>query len=345
MEAQSVDELPEGSEWQYEPKWDGFRCLAFRDHDDVELMSKAGKPLTRYFPDMVSTMREIEADRFVLDGEIVVPVDSTLSFDALLLRIHPADSRVAMLARTTPAVYVAFDLLVDADGQALVKEPLSERRVRLEEFVHDNVPESTRIWLSPMTTDLDVVSDWFRSAGSGLDGIVAKRRDFAYRTGERAGMQKFKQRRTADCVVGGFRYGTKSKLIGSLLLGLYDDDGLLQHVGFTSNIPAHIKPEMTKALEQLIKEPGFTGRAPGGPSRWSTERSTEWEPLAPRLVAEVTYDHFSGGRFRHGTSLLRFRPDKEPRQCTMDQVAPGGTSAVRLIQKRAAARSRKKKRK
>ena len=335
MEAVLVDELPSGDEWQFEPKWDGFRCLAFRDGKRVDLMSKAGKPLARYFPDIVELIAQLPAPRFVLDGEIVVPEGKTLSFDELLLRIHPAKSRVLKLAGEHPASFVAFDLLVDARGRSLVGEPLSARRAALE-ALYDRVAEAAateagaRLLLSPATTRLTVVRRWLRSIGGGLDGIVAKRVDLPYQTGERA-MQKLKSMRTADCVVGGFRYASKGALVGSLLLGLYDDDGLLHHVGFTSNIPREEKPALTKKLEKLVRGPGFTGRAPGGPSRWSTERSSEWEPLAPKLVVEVQYDHFSGGRFRHGTSFLRWRPDKRADQCRMTQVEQESRSALGLV--------------
>ena len=331
MEARLVDELPTGDEWQYEPKWDGFRCLAFRDGAKVDVMSKAQKPLSRYFPDLVDTLREIRATRFVLDGEIVVPKDGVLSFDELLLRIHPAKSRVEKLAAESPATLVVFDLLVDAKGRSLAGEPLATRREALEAFVAKEVPPSLRVRLSPATTSTATVKRWFRSIGGGLDGIIAKRLDLPYQSGTRDGMEKMKSMRTAECVVGGFRYASKGKLVGSLLLGLYDDDGLLDHVGFTSNIPTAEKPSVTKKLEKLVQPPGFTGQAPGGPSRWSTERSSEWEPLAPELVVEVRYDHFSGGRFRHGTSFLRWRPDKPPRRCTLAQVEQEGRSALKLL--------------
>ena len=330
MEAESSGEIPHGSAWQYEPKWDGFRCLAFRDGDRVDLVSKAGKPLARYFPDIVAAMLALTAPRFVLDGEIVVPLGDALSFDALLMRIHPAKRRVDTLARETPATFIAFDLLVDAAGTSLVGEPLERRRPALEAFAHEHVPRGVPVRLSPATTDLRVVERWLRSLGSGLDGIVAKRVDLPYQSGNRHGMLKIKQTRTADCVVGGFRYASTGKVVGSLLLGLYDD-GLLHHVGFTSNIPRGEKAALTTRLEQLIEPPGFTGRAPGGPSRWSTERSGEWNPLAPTLVVEVAYDHFSGGRFRHGTSFHRWRPDKAPRQCTMAQVERESRSPLALL--------------
>jgi len=333
MEARLVDELPTGTDWQYEPKWDGFRCLAYRDGAKVDLMSKAGKPLARYFPDLVSTVRGIDASRFVLDGEIVIPHDGSLSFDELLLRIHPAKSRVLMLAEQHPATLIVFDLLVDAKGKSLVKQPLAERRAALETFVAEHVPKGVRVRLSPATTKMVTVKRWFRSVGGGLDGVIAKRLDLPYQSGNRDGMEKMKSMRTAECVVGGFRYASKGKVVGSLLLGLYDNGGLLHHVGFTSNIPNDEKPAITRQLEKLKKAPGFTGQAPGGPSRWSTERSSEWEPLAPKLVVEVQYDHFSGGRFRHGTSFLRWRPDKPPRKCTVEQVEQEGRSAVALLGK------------
>jgi ATP-dependent DNA ligase len=333
MEAKLVDELPTGDNWQYEPKWDGFRCLAFRDGDKIDLMSKAGKPLARYFPDLVETLGSVKARRFVLDGEIVIPHDGSLSFDELLLRIHPAKSRVLKLAEESPASLIVFDLLVDAKGTSLVRETLVERRQALEAFVAANVPKGVRVRLSPATTKMVTVKQWFRSVGGGLDGVIAKQLDVPYLTGTRDGMRKMKSMRTAECVVGGFRYASKGKVVGSLLLGLYDEGGLLHHVGFTSNIPNGEKPAVTTMLEKLKNAPGFTGQAPGGPSRWSTERTGEWEPLDPTLVVEVQYDHFSGGRFRHGTSFLRWRPDKPPRRCTIDQVEQEGRSALALLPK------------
>ena len=330
MEALLVDELPTGDEWQYEPKWDGFRCLAFRDGERVDLMSKAGKPLARYFPDVVEAIRSLGAPRFVVDGEIVVPDGDTLSFDELLLRIHPAASRVKKLAEEHPAAYVAFDLLVDARGKSLTEKPFAERRQALERWYATAVPEGAPVWLSPAARSMTVVKRWFRSVGGGLDGVVAKRLDLPYESGERA-MRKMKQMRTADCVVGGFRYASNAKIVGSLLLGLYDDGGLLHHVGFCSNMKAAEREKLTPKLRKLIRKPGFTGQAPGGPSRWSTERSAAWEPLAPKLVVEVQYDHFSGGRFRHGTSFKRWRPDKDPSQCSMEQVEQEGRSALKLL--------------
>jgi len=320
MEALQVSELPLGSEWQYEPKWDGFRCIAFRDGTKIDLMSKSGKPLGRYFPDIVAALKELRAERFVVDGEIVIPVGRQLSFDDLLQRIHPAASRVRMLAAEHPAMLIAFDLLVDEKGKSLVKEPLCERRVALETFATRFLAGASAVRLSPATTSVRTVKRWYASVGSALDGVIAKRRDLAYQSGERTGMQKLKQKRTADCVVGGFRYASKGRSVGSLLLGLYDGDGLLDHVGFCSAFSVEQRRELTPRLEALVKPPGFTGQAPGGPSRWSTARTGEWEPLATKLVVEVEYDHFTGGRFRHGTGFVRWRPDKAPRQCTYEQL-------------------------
>ncbi|HET6578733.1 MAG TPA: ATP-dependent DNA ligase [Gemmatimonadales bacterium] len=322
MEAATADALPKGDEWQYEPKWDGFRCLAFRDGGEVRIQSKAGKPLGRYFPDVVLSLASLRASRFVLDGEIVIPVDGRLSFDALLLRVHPAASRVRTLVEAHPARLEVFDLLVDDRGRSLVGLPLDERRARLEAFAQQCFPRGKSVVLSRATRRLATARSWLEGGGGGdLDGVVAKRLDLPYRSGERDGMVKVKRQRTADCVVGGFRYASRGGGIGSLLLGLYDDEGLLDHVGFCSSLSAAERTGLKARLEPLRKSPGFTGRAPGGPSRWSTERSTQWEPLAPTLVVEVGYDHVSNGRFRHGTKFVRWRPDKAPRQCTMEQIS------------------------
>lgn len=321
MEAESADALPNGDAWQYEPKWDGFRCIAFRDGDEVRVQSKAGKPLERYFPDVVESLAALSAKRFVLDGEIVIPVDGRLSFDELLLRIHPAESRVRKLVADHPARLVVFDLLVDGRGRSLADLPLEHRRPRLEAFAKKYFAVGSSIVLSGVTRQLATAQSWLEGGGGGdLDGVIAKRLDLPYRSGERDGMLKVKRQRTADCVVGGFRYASKGGGIGSLLLGLYDEEGLLHHVGFCSGLRAEERKALTAKLEQLRKPPGFSGRAPGGPSRWSTERSAQWEPLAPELVVEVGYDHVTGDRFRHGTRFLRWRPDKAPRQCTMEQI-------------------------
>jgi ATP-dependent DNA ligase len=340
MEARSVDAIPEGAEWQYEPKWDGFRCVVFRDGARVRLQSKAGQPLERYFPEIVEAVREVGADRFVLDGELVVPAGRALSFDDLLQRIHPAESRVRSLADATPAMLIAFDLLVDAEGASLVRLPLEQRRPRLEAFAKRHLRRAGRIALSPSTRDPGRARRWFDATRGALDGVIAKRLGVPYRSGDRTGMVKFKLRRTADCVVGGFRYASKGRIVGSLLLGLYDEAGLLHHVGFTSSLSAGERKALTPRLEALVKPPGFTGNAPGGPSRWSTERSSEWQPLAPKLVVEVEYDHISGDRFRHGTRFVRWRPDKAPRQCTFDPIRQTAGSMLPLLRAAASAGAR-----
>ena len=320
MDALAVADIPDGDGWQYEPKWDGFRCLVFRDGAKVELQSKKGQPLARYFPELVEALARVKARKFVFDGEIVVPVGKALSFDELLQRIHPAASRIRKLSVERPATLVVFDLLVDERGNSLADLALVDRRARLESFAKKYLKGGERIVLSPATRNVRDARKWLAGVGAALDGVIAKRLDLPYQSGTRQGMVKVKRMRSADCVVGGFRYGTDSPLVGSLLLGLYSERGLLDHVGFCSTIRAQDKPALTKKLEKLIKPPGFTGDAPGGPSRWSTKRSTEWQPLDPKLVVEVQYDHFTNGRFRHGTKLLRWRPDKAPRQCTMKQV-------------------------
>ena len=319
MDALSVDAIPDSADWQYEPKWDGFRCLAFRDGDAIELQSKSGQPLARYFPEVVEALRKLPATKFVLDAEIVIPEEDSLSFDALLQRIHPSASRIQKLATQTPGVLVVFDLLVDARGKDLSEETLGVRRRELERFAAKQFKGNHRVVLSPATIDVKTARKWFAGVGGALDGVIAKRTDIPYQSGNRTGMVKIKKLRTADCVVGGFRYASKGKAIGSLLLGLYED-GLLHHVGFSSSFKTDERKKLAAMLEPLIRPPGFTGKAPGGPSRWSTERSGEWKPLAPKLVVEVRYDHFTGGRFRHGTAFLRWRPDKAPTQCLMAQV-------------------------
>ncbi len=323
MEAKSVLEIPRGPGWMYEPKWDGFRCLAFRKGGEVLLQSKAGQPLGRYFPELVIALAALPARQFVLDGEIVILVEGAPHFDDLLMRIHPAASRIRKLAETTPATLMCFDLLVDERGKSLVELPLSERRERLQAF-YAGQGRAERLVLSPSTPRRETAEQWMREMGArGLDGIVAKRADEPYHSGERLGMVKIKRIRTADCVVGGFRYASKGGVIGSLLLGLYNREGKLDHVGFTSSFTHEQRKALLEVLRPVMGPPGFTGKAPGGPSRWSTERSGEWEPLQLKLVCEVSYDHFSGGRFRHGTKFLRWRPEKKPAQCTLDQLLPG----------------------
>lgn len=332
MEARPVDNLPTGANWLYEPKWDGFRCLVFKDGEEVRLQSKAGQPLERYFPEVVGCIRKIRAPRFVLDSELVIPFEGGLSFDQLLLRIHPAESRISKLSKESPGMLIVFDLLADADGKPLVEKALNERRPLLESFAEEYFEPGGCLRLSPVTADAEVAEGWLKAAEEALDGVIAKRVDLAYRSNLRDGMQKIKRIRTADCIVGGFRYASAGQVVGSLLLGLYDSEGLLHHVGYTSSLAHRERAKLTAQLEVLIQPPGFTGRAPGGPSRWSTARSGEWKPLQPVLVVEVAYDHFSGGRFRHGTRFKRWRPDKAPQQCTFEQL-PQRTAVQHLLLK------------
>jgi ATP-dependent DNA ligase len=335
MEARSVDAIPRGEAWQYEPKWDGFRCLLARQGAKVDLRSKSGEDLGRYFPELIAAALALKATSFVLDGEIVVPHGKTFSFDDLLQRIHPAASRVKKLAQETPTLFIAFDLLASAADKKLSAEPLSRRRPKLEAFARLQFKSNPAFRLSPVTTSHATAVKWLKQSGGGFDGVIAKRIDLSYQGGNRDGMQKIKKFRSADCVVGGFRYATNKidgrNVVGSLLLGLYDGDGLLHHVGFTSAIKRDEKPALTAKLEALIAKPGFTGNAPGGPSRWSTDRSAQWCPLKPKLVIEICYDHFSGERFRHGTSVLRWRPDKAPRQCTFEQLKQKAVDPLKLL--------------
>jgi len=340
METRSAEEFPLGNRWQYEPKWDGFRCIAFRDSDNVYLQSKSGQPLAHYFPDVVDALNKLPSKKFVIDGELAIPVNGSLSFDELQLRLHPAASRVAKLAQAHPAVLIVFDLLAQdrpasakaaAGRQSLLQRPLKERRKLLDKFAARNFRSNKAIRLSPATKDLKQAKKWFDKAGGDLDGVIAKQLDMPYRSGERDAVVKIKQIRSADCVVGGFRYASGAKILGSLLLGLYDDRGLLNHVGFTSAFKTEERRALTKKFEALRKPPGFTGNAPGGPSRWSTDRSGEWEPVDPKIVVEIAYDHFTGGRFRHGTKILRWRKDKAPKQCTMNQVTGREGKSLALL--------------
>jgi ATP-dependent DNA ligase len=326
MEAKLVDDIPHGDSWLYEHKWDGFRCLAFRKGKQVLLQSKAGQPLGRYFPEVVAALQKLKPEQFVLDGELVILHDGVLSFDELLMRIHPAASRVKKLSEATPATYLVFDLLVAEKGKSIVEEPLSDRRERLERFVR-SLGKQKLVRLSPATREYDTAKKWLTElAATGFDGVVAKELERAYASGERKAMRKIKAIRTCDCVVGGFRYASKGGEVGSLLLGLYDDDGKLNHVGFSSSFAAPERKKLKTLLKPYMGGSGFSGHAPGGPSRWSTERSGEWEPLDPKLVCEVRYDHFSGGRFRHGTKFLHWRPEKKPRSCTYEQVRKAAVS-------------------
>jgi ATP-dependent DNA ligase len=318
MEARLVEALPRDPGWQFEPKWDGFRCLVFRDGRKMELKAKSGKSLNRFFPDIVCVIADLPAKKLVLDGELLIAVDGAFSFDALQMRLHPSETRVAKLSSEQPATFVAFDCLISATGRSLLDVPFEDRRQALDQLVA-RTGESEAFSGTPFTRDMKTAERWLHGTQVQTDGVIAKRLDLAYQPGERA-MLKVKRMRTADCVVGGFRYESNRNVVGSLLLGLYDQDGLLHHVGFTSALSADEKPALTKRLAKLIAPPGFTGDAPGGPSRWSTERSAEWQPLKPKLVVEVRYDHISGDRFRHGTKLVRWRPDKAPRQCTFEQL-------------------------
>lgn len=319
MEAKLTDAIPSGDGvWQYEPKWDGFRCLAFKAHDAVDIRAKSGKPLGRYFPELVDRLRGLAAAQFVVDGEIVIELSGQYSFDALQMRLHPAESRIRKLASETPAKLVLFDMLADTSGEVLTGQPLSARRAALETFV--KASNDPCIELSPATLERGEAKAWLEGSDIGkTDGIIAKLLDGPYLPGERA-MVKVKRMRTADCVVGGFRYLTDRREVGSLLLGLYNGNGELDHVGFTSTIANEERAALTRRLVRLREPPGFTGKAPGGPSRWSTDRSGTWEPLRPELVVEVRFDQVTGDRFRHGTKLLRWRPDKAPHHCTFEQI-------------------------
>jgi ATP-dependent DNA ligase len=294
MEARRVAKIPPGEQWQFEPKWDGFRAIVFRDGDTVAIQSKAGQPLARYFPEVVEAVRSLRQKQFVLDGELVVPVDGTLSFDDLLLRMHPAESRIRKLAAQSPAHYYVFDLLAEKK-KALTPLPIEERREKLEAFF--GKVQHELLHLSPATTDRKLATEWFRELGAlGLDGVMAKRLGEPYHSGDRDGMVKVKHLKSADCVVGGFRYGEGTKTVGSLLLGLYDDEGRLVHIGHTSSIKQGERAALTKKLERLRGENPFEVRVPGAPSRWSTARTSEWVPVKPKLVCEVEYDYFSQGR-------------------------------------------------
>lgn len=316
MEARSAASLPDGEGWQYEPKWDGFRCLAYVAPDSVRLCSKGGKTLGRFFPEIVELLARHLSRPCVLDGELIVVIDGRAAFDALQARLHPAESRIARLSHETPARYALFDCLQSADI-ALIDKPLDARRAALAKLVE--AFDEPDLFLSEATFDVAQAEKWLADSGGITDGVIAKRRDDGYHPGERA-MVKVKRRRSADCVVGGFRYASGEPVVGSLLLGLYDDDGRLNHVGFTSGLGRTERAELTPRLEQMIEPPGFTGRAPGGPSRWSTDRSAAWQPLRPELVVEVGFDQVTGERFRHGARFLRWRPDKAPDQCRMEQL-------------------------
>ena len=329
MEARTASDIPAGTateKYLYEPKWDGFRCLAFRHGDQVALQSKAGQPLGRYFPELVDALLKLPAKKFVLDGEIVIEIDGHLDFDSLLQRIHPAESRIKRLSRETPCHLQCFDMLVDEDGKDATALPLEDRKRALSDFFRNYVQRQSRtdVRMASYTDDARQAKKWMVELGAyGCDGIVAKLATEPYHSGDREAMVKVKRLRTADCVIGGFRYATrKERGVGSLLLGLYNPQGELDHVGFCSSFTAEERLALVKKLAAHRGGDGFTGKAPGGPSRWNrdNDRSSEWERLDNTLVVEVQYDHFSGGRFRHGTKFLRWRPEKKPRQCTFEQL-------------------------
>ena len=318
MLAAPQDDLPAGNGWVYEPKWDGFRILAFRDGDSVELISRGARPMTRYFPELVPPLRALEVDRFVLDGEAVIVSPDGLDFDALQQRIHPAESRIRMLSQQTPAWYIGFDLLAQ-DAADLRREPLSERRRRLEALLKG---AQSPLFMTPYTVDRKTAADWFhRFEGAGLDGVIAKGAEQGYLPGKR-GWVKIKHERTADCVVIGFRWSSDGGSLGSLLLGLYGDHDQLHYVGHTSAFSAAERKQVLAKLEPLRGDSGVpVGRMPGGPSRWSRGRETEWESVRPELVCEVAYEKLqSGERFRHAARFLRWRPDKPPSECGFDQI-------------------------
>jgi ATP-dependent DNA ligase len=335
MLSNAADALPGGEGWQFEPKWDGFRTLVFRDGDEILLQSRDEKPMNRYFPELLAPLAAAIPKRCVLDGEVVIVGTGGLDFEALLLRIHPAESRVKLLAEQTPASYVAWDLLA-LDDKDLREAPLSARRERLEKAFADAAPP---VHLSPATRDRKLAEDWFRRfEGAGLDGVMAKRLDEPYRAGERT-MIKVKHKRTADCVVAGFRWHKKGAgtMVGSLLLGLYDGEGVLHHVGVTAAFSDKVRRELVeelaplrkKALEghpwrdwaQAQEEASEKGqRLPGASSRWNRGKDLSWEPLRPELVCEVSYDHMQGTRFRHAAQFVRWRTDKPPEECRYDQL-------------------------
>jgi ATP-dependent DNA ligase len=317
MEARLTEDLPVGDIWQYEPKWDGFRCLAYVRRGEVRLFSKSGKRLDRYFPEIADTLAGSATSTCVFDGELTVRIDDRLSFGALQARLHPAASRIQRLSNETPARYAVFDCLQNGTRN-LLDVPLRQRRAALPDLVSGF--DHASIFLSDATQDVDRARRWLDASGGDTDGVVAKDLNAPYQPGERA-MVKVKRQRTADCVVGGFRYAANEPIVGSLLLGLYDEAGKLNHVGYTSALSAAERRALTPRLEKMIAKPGFTGRSPGGPSRWSTDRSGDWQPLKPELVVEVQFDHVTDERFRHGTRFLRGRPDKAPRQCRMEQLA------------------------
>jgi ATP-dependent DNA ligase len=331
MLSKAVDGVPEGPDLFYEPKWDGFRCIVSRDGDEVELGSRNDRPLTRYFPELPPVLRDELPERCVVDGEVVIATDQGLDFDALQQRIHPADSRIRMLASKTPASFVAFDLLA-VDDRSLMEVPFEERRAELERILAGARPP---VYLTPITRDAETARDWFtRFEGAGLDGVVAKPGSLEYRPNERV-MLKIKHRRTADAVVAGFRVHKSGDGLGSLLVGLYDEHGTLHHVGVASGFSAALRRQLAVDVEPLragaldnhpwrdwadAMAHAAGGRMPGGPSRWNAKKDLSWEPLRPERVCEVAFEQVQSGRFRHASRFVRWRPDKEPHECTYDQL-------------------------
>jgi ATP-dependent DNA ligase len=341
MLAKLADELPPEGGYLYEPKWDGFRAIVFRSKKDLYIQSRDLRPLDRYFPELHDALLQALPADCVLDGEIVIATKHGLDFDALQLRLHPAASRVAKLAKETPSSFVAFDLLA-VEGKSLVAEPQAARRERLEKLLAKAKPP---LHVTPATRDREVALDWLhRFEGAGLDGVVAKPEGLVYQPGKRA-MIKVKHARTADCVVAGFRWHKSGKdAVGSLLLGLYDDAGVLQHVGVTSSFTMAMRKQLVKELAPLRRNAiedhpwrewagaaAESSRMPGGQSRWSAGKDLSWEAVRPERVCEVKYDHLQGNRFRHAATFLRWRPDKPPRECRYDQLevtAPYELSSV-----------------
>jgi ATP-dependent DNA ligase len=317
MEAISVTSLPEGNRWQYDPKWDGFRCLVFKDASQIELQSKSGKLLTHCFPEVVEAVRRLPPASLVLDGELIVPVAGELSFDHLLTRLTQSAARAKKLAAEHPAVMFVFDLLAD-DSSDIAGEPLRNRRAQLERFAEEHLDDNGALRLSPATTDITVARKWLALAGGSLDGVVAKRLDLPYQPGTSRGMQKIKRLRTVDCVVGGFSYSSDKKVVGYLHLGL-DQDGLLNFVG-SAPLKAAEGKKLVGLIAAIIEPPGFTGKMPGELRGQFGRVISEWHPVLPTLVAEVQYDHFTGGRFRHGAKFLRWRPDKGAAHCTVERT-------------------------
>jgi ATP-dependent DNA ligase len=326
MEAKLISKFPEPrmGELYYEPKWDGFRCIAYKDGQDIDLRSKSGQPLARYFPEIAEALRAIPCRRFVLDGELLIA--GKHDFDMLLQRVHPAQSRIDKLSKSTPAVFVMFDMLA-VNQRSLLKRPLSTRRAELEIFASKYVDggkmshQNERMALSPFSKNPKTAMKWLEQKSAKLDGVIIKDATMSYQSGTRYGMQKIKKIRTADCVVGGFRYKDDGKTVGSLLLGLYDDDHEFKHVGFVAGLTDEQKRALAPQLEKLKAPSSFTKNVPGKRSRWSKNTDSTWVPLKQRLVVEVQFDQVTHERFRHGAALVRVRPDKKPDQCTIEQIA------------------------